>query len=184
MCVPLRDQSGKVRYYLGAQLDITSLVNDCTGLACLETIVERHKDNRSQVTKADVPTQAVQRDEFEQLSEAFNPQELEKVILLRRHRQLQSQEGFIHTDLSEKRQRRLDSPPKLAFPELDSSFQLNGEGSAPPLGYYKTVRTSLVPHPGFLADFYSIFSFDLIHRFVYCSPRLICEYLESCSRLY
>lgn len=148
MCVPLRDQSGKVRYYLGAQLDITGLVNDCTGLASLETIVERNNDNRSQVTKGVVPTEAVQRDEFEQLSEAFNPQELEKVMLLRRHRQLQSEEGFIYKDLSEKRQRGLDSPPRPAFPELNSSFQLNGEGSAPPLGYYKTVSTSLGPHAG------------------------------------
>ena len=184
MCVPLRDQSGKVRYYLGAQLDITSLVNDCTGLASLKTIVERNNDHRSQVTKGDVPTEAVQRDEFEQLSEAFNPQELEKVISLRRHRQLHSLEGFIYKDSSEKRLRRLDSPPRQAIPDLDSSFQLNGEGSAPPLGYYKTVSTSLGPNIGVLANAYSIFWFDLIHHSVYCLPHLICEYLGSCSRPY
>ena len=141
MCVPLRDQSGKVRYYLGAQLDITSLVNDCTGLATLEMIVARNNDLRSHVTNGDVPKETLQRDEFEQLSEAFNPQELEKVISLGRRRQLQSEETDIYTD-SEKRQGRHNSPSRPAIPELDGSFQLDGQGSAPPLGYYKTVSTS------------------------------------------
>ena len=141
MCVPLRDQSGKVRYYLGAQLDITSLVNECTGLATLKEIIERNNADRSSGTTGDFQGESLQRDEFEQLSEAFNPQELEKLILLRRRRQLQSEEGVIYTD-SEKRHRRHDLPSRTPFADLDSSFQLNGQGSAPPLGYYKTVSNS------------------------------------------
>ena len=138
MCVPLRDQSGKVRYYLGAQLDITSLVNECTELATLKEIVGRNNTNRSSVAKGDFQGEFPQPDEFEQLSEAFNPQELEKLILLRRRRQLQSEEGVIYTG-SGKRQQRHDSPSRTPFADLDCSFQLNGQGSAPPLGYYKTV---------------------------------------------
>ena len=141
MCVPLRDQSGKVRYYLGAQLDITGLVNDCTGLATLKNIVERNNEYRSHVTNRDVPKETIQKDEFEQLSEAFNPQELEKLIMLRRRQQIQSEEGNIYADL-EKKQRADDSTFRSPLTELENSFQLNGQGSAPPLGYYKTVRTS------------------------------------------
>lgn len=141
MCVPLRDQSGKVRYYLGAQLDITGLVNDCTGLATLKKLVERNNDDRGQVTNTDAPVESPQKDEFEQLSEAFNLQELEKLVTLRRRQQLQSDEGIIYTD-AERRQRRHDSASKTSFTDLDYSFQLNGQGSAPPLGYYKSASTS------------------------------------------
>ena len=183
MCVPLRDQSGKVRYYLGAQLDITSLVNECTGLASLKEIIERNNANRSSVNKGDLQGEIIQRDEFEQLSEAFNPQELEKLILLRRRRQLQSEEGVVYTD-SEKRHRRHDLPSRTPFADLDSSFQLNGQGSAPPLGYYKTVSTSYGKQVAPVANVPSIFWFGLIHHSVSCSLRPICGLLEFSSRLY
>lgn len=184
MCVPLRDQSGKVRYYLGAQLDITGLVNDCTGLATLKKIVERENEHRSQVTSRDAPKEVLQQDEFEQLSEAFNPQELEKLITLRRRQHLQSEEGVIYTD-SEKKQQVDDSMSRTPLTDVDNNFQLNGQGSAPPLGYYKTVSISYGIHSqGEIADIFSIFWFDRIHRSVFCSPRLICGYQEYSSRLY
>ncbi len=184
MCVPLRDQSGKVRYYLGAQLDITGLVNDCTGLATLKNIVERNNEHRSHVTNRDVPKETIEKDEFEQLSEAFNPQELEKLIMLRRRQQLQSEEVIIYAD-SEKKQRGDDSTFRSPLTELENSFQLNGQGSAPPLGYYKTVSTSYEkPILANLANYLSIFWFDLIHLSAFCLPRPICGYLESSSRLY
>lgn len=183
MCVPLRDQSGKVRYYLGAQVDITGLVNDCTGLATLKKIVERNNEHRSHVTNRDIPKETLQRDEFEQLSEAFNSQELEQLITLRRRQQLQSEEGFIYTE-SEKRQRDDDSTSRTPLTDLDDSFQLNGQGSAPPLGYYKTVSTWYGARClGSFADNLSIFWFDRIHHSVSCLPRLICGYLESSSHL-
>ena len=183
MCVPLRDQSGKVRYYLGAQLDITGLVNDCTGLATLKKIVERNNGHRSPVTNRDSQKETTQPDEFEQLSESFNPQELEKLILLRRRQQLQSEEGIIYTD-SEKRQRGDDSASG-PLTDLNHSFQLNGQGSAPPLGYYKSVSPLCeTPCPGHFTDVFSIFWFDRIHRSVFCLPHLICGYPESSSRHY
>ena len=172
MCVPLRDQSGKVRYYLGAQLDITGLVNDCTGLTTLKKIVERNDQQQSHMTDGNVAKDHLQQDEFEQLSEAFNPQELEKLIALRRRQQLQSDEGIIYTD-SEKRQRKLDSPSRTPFTDLDCNFQLDGQGSAPPLGYYKTVSISYGKTLGYFANVFSIFWFDLIHHSVSCSHRLI-----------
>lgn len=137
MCVPLRDQSGKVRYYLGAQLDITNIVNDCTGLATLEIMVKRDKEHQAQAADREVPKETIQQDEFEQLSEAFNPQELEKLTMLRRRQQLQSDEGITLTD-SEIRRRGDEEMSRTAFTGLDNTFQLNGQGSAPPLGYYKS----------------------------------------------
>lgn len=184
MCVPLRDQSGKVRYYLGAQLDITGLVNDCTGLVTLKKIVERKNEHQSQLTSGNSPKESHQRDEFEQLSEAFNPQELEKLIKIRRRQQLQAEEVVIYTD-SEKGQQGDDSLSEPPLADLDNSLQLNGQGSAPPLGYYKTVSISYETHS--LVDFidiFSIFWFDRFHRSVFCLPRPICGYQEYSSRLY
>ena len=137
MCVPLRDQSGKVRYYLGAQLDITDLVNDCTGLQSLKKLVQRHTDHRNLVKKSDDPVETLQQDEFEQLSETFNPQELEKLVKLRQRQQFESEEKLYCNGSLEEQDRRASSRVPLA--DLDSTFQFNGEGSAPPLGYYKTV---------------------------------------------
>jgi len=137
MVVPLRDQSGKIRYYLGAQLDITDLVNKCTGLKSFEKLVQRQDEHRRLVNNGDVLAKNLQEDEFEQLSQAFNPRELEKLITLRQRQQLQSEENVIHPESVNKQEK--DSLFRTPLQDLDSGFQLNGEGSAPPLGYYKTV---------------------------------------------
>lgn len=136
MCVPLRDQSGKVRYYLGAQLDITELVNDSTGLTTLKRLMRRHDNNGSLIKHSDNPVETLQHDEFEQLSETFNPQELESLVKLRQRQQLESEQRDIEQTSGEQREARvMAKTPSVA---LDSTFELNGEGSAPPLGYYKT----------------------------------------------
>ena len=140
MCVPLRDQSGKVRYYLGAQLDITDLVNDCTELQSLKRLAQRHHDHRNLVKTSDKPVETIEQDEFEQLSETFNPQELEKLIKLRQRQQVESEEKIIYQNSAEQREERASS--RTALKDLDSTFQFSGEGSAPPLGYYKTVGAS------------------------------------------
>ena len=184
MCVPLRDQSGKVRYYLGAQLDITGIVNDCTGLATLEKLVKRNKEHQAQATDRAVPKETIQQDEFEQLSEAFNPQELEKLIMLRRRQQLQSEEGKTLTD-SETRRTGDEETSRMPFTGLDNTFQLDGQGSAPPLGYYKSVRTSYrTLDLGDFADVFSISWSDRIHHFAFCLPRLICGYQGFSSHHY
>lgn len=136
MCVPLRDQSGKVRYYLGAQLDITDLVNDSTGFTSLKRLMRRHDNHGNLVKSSDDPVESLQKDEFEQLSETFNPQELEMLVKLRQRQQLESEEKVVVKDTQEQREARASSATPLAT--LDDTFQFSGEGSAPPLGYYKT----------------------------------------------
>jgi hypothetical protein len=138
MCVPLRDQSGKVRYYLGAQLDITDLVNDCTGLASLKKLIHRQNENQGLVNNSDVPSESLQEDdEFEQLSQTFNPQELEQLLALRQRQHLKNEEKVNNED-SVYRQ-RIDDSFRTPLADLNNGFQINGGGSAPPLGYYKTV---------------------------------------------
>ena len=138
MCVPLRDQSGRVRYYLGAQLDITDLVNESTGLESLKRLVHRHDKHSNLVKSSDAPVETIHKDEFEQLSETFNPQELEKLIKLRQREHTDSEEKVVHTESSEEQGK--SAPSSAPHVDIEDAFQLNGEGSAPPLGYYKTVR--------------------------------------------
>ncbi len=136
MCVPLRDQSGKVRYYLGAQLDITDLVINSTGFTSLRRLMRRHENHGSLIKTSDDPVETIQQNEFEQLSETFNPQELEKLIQLRQRQQLESERNAVEGDVEEQGEIRASSSTPLVT--VDNTFQLNGEGSAPPLGYYKT----------------------------------------------
>lgn len=141
MCVPLRDQSGKVRYYLGAQLDITNLLFDCTGLPSLGKVIKRQKEHRALMNSGDVSPDNLHEDEFEQLSQVFNPKELEQLLALRQRQQLEAEEDVIDLDMANRRKGHFSvrTPPA----DLDSGFQIHEGGRAPALGYYKTVSIYL-----------------------------------------
>ena len=139
MCVPLRDQYGKVRYFLGAQLDITGLVLECTELDSLQKLVDQQSTKPGSNDSAPNIAEAHQLDAFEQLSETFNPRELE-TLLTSRHRQHSGsgEEKDVAEDLIQ--QRVHDVSLKNSSANLKDIFQLNGQGSAPPLGFYQNVR--------------------------------------------
>ena len=138
MCVPLRDQYNKVRYFLGAQLDITGLVNDCTELESLRKLVNQQNKQPRTGGNGNGSPEAIPHDAFEQLGETFNSRELEVLLKLRRR---------LNPDLEgDERSENdfvLERTPVVALKEsttnLSSIFQLNGQGSAPPLGFYQNV---------------------------------------------
>lgn len=80
MIAPLCDSRGKIRYFIGAQVDVSGLVKECTDMETLEQLV-----NREQSARVDAPNGSDQRgpqaskDEFQDLSEMFNMAELETV---------------------------------------------------------------------------------------------------------
>ena len=154
MCVPLRDQSGKVRYYLGAQLDITDLVNECTGLRSFERLIRRHDNHGKLVKSDDNPVETLQGDEFEQLSGAFNPKELETLLQLRQRQQSEAEE--ISFSANHDKQREDRTATKAPLPDLDDTLQLNSEGSAPVLGYYKTVCAKSLTIPTLHTEFRAV----------------------------
>ena len=139
MCVPLRDQYGKVRYFLGAQLDITGLVMNYTELDSLRKLVEQQVSKSGSDGNAYTITEALQHDAFEQLSETFNPRELETLLVKQRRN---------HPSLGGDTEATPDFIPhsaqsmslKHSSASLNNIFQLNGQGSAPPLGFYQNVR--------------------------------------------
>lgn len=102
MCTPLMDSKGKVRYFLGAQIDVSGLAKECAGLEYLKRHVEDQYegDNEEQMNngtpesgEGKEPEQEA-KDEFQKLSEMFNLQELDTVRKhgVAMHRPLQDQE--------------------------------------------------------------------------------------------
>ncbi|KAL8691982.1 MAG: hypothetical protein Q9218_002906, partial [Villophora microphyllina] len=132
MVVPLRDQNGKVRYYLGAQLDITELVNSCTGLESFRKLVARHHENADDEARDNTQAHVDLLTQFQELSETFSTQELQSL--------LKSQQ---RQEMDDKVTHGLDGyqPPSLhirnSSPTLNDGIQLQGFGSAPPLGFYQ-----------------------------------------------
>lgn len=46
MCTPLLDSKGQVRYFLGAQIDVSGLAKDCSGLESLRKLVDQDEQER------------------------------------------------------------------------------------------------------------------------------------------
>ncbi|KAL8839401.1 MAG: hypothetical protein Q9170_001740 [Blastenia crenularia] len=143
MVVPLRDQNGRVRYYLGAQLDISELVNTYTGLESLRRLVNRHSGsgNLDQNGQDDIRPYIDQLAEFQQLSETFTSQELQSLLKSQERQKLDDQVNHGMQGYQAQSVR-----VKNSSANLDSSIQLQGFGSAPPLGFYQNYLL-VRPHP-------------------------------------
>ena len=74
MIAPLCDSRGKIRYFIGAQVDVSGLVKDCTDLESLQQLVG---GGQRDTTYDEVGT--CDRDDFQGLSEMLNRAELETV---------------------------------------------------------------------------------------------------------
>ncbi len=81
MCAPLFDSRGKVRYFIGAQVDVSGLAKDCVGLESLQRLVD--KQSQANVSEEDGEERRGLRgrageggDEFRLLSEMLNLREL------------------------------------------------------------------------------------------------------------
>ena len=78
MIAPLMDSKGDVRYFIGAQVDVSGLLKTCTDLPGLAKLVDEEyeqKHNKKTVKKA-------KKDQFQELAEMLNSAELDTV---RRH---------------------------------------------------------------------------------------------------
>ncbi|KAL8784809.1 MAG: hypothetical protein Q9195_008889 [Heterodermia aff. obscurata] len=87
-------------------------------------------------SNAQTITETLQQDAFEQLSETFNPRELD-TLLVNRHRHHPSLDGdkVATSDFIPHSAKNVSL--KKSSADLSNIFQLNGQGSAPPLGFYQ-----------------------------------------------
>ncbi|KAI0124336.1 hypothetical protein BJ170DRAFT_638913 [Xylariales sp. AK1849] len=95
MVAPLYDSRGAVRYHIGAQVDVSGLVKDNSGLESLERLIERENPELAQVHRPRHPTEGGpvrmhgeagpqedddgKKDEFRELAEMFSLGELKTV---------------------------------------------------------------------------------------------------------
>ena len=92
MIAPLCDSRGKIRYFIGAQVDVSGLIKDCTDLESLQQLVARDQN----LDAPDFDGQEV-KDDFQDLSEMLNMAELDTVRKYggRMHREYQDEEGDV-----------------------------------------------------------------------------------------
>ncbi|SZF01574.1 unnamed protein product [Blumeria hordei] len=74
MCAPLCDSKGKIRYFIGAQVDVSGLVKECSELESFRRLVARVEEGVSNEAENEEV-----KDEFQELSEMLNLQELDTV---------------------------------------------------------------------------------------------------------
>lgn len=76
MTAPLCDSRGTIRYFIGAQVDVSGLVKECSDMESLKRLVVM-SDEANTDTNTDFGKPA--KDEFQELSEMLNLQELDTV---------------------------------------------------------------------------------------------------------
>jgi hypothetical protein len=78
MIAPLCDSRGKVRYHIGAQVDVSGLVKECSDLESLHRLVAASEAKNGDPNYMD-SNEASKKDEFQELSEMLNLGELDTV---------------------------------------------------------------------------------------------------------
>lgn len=82
MCAPLCDSRGTIRYFIGAQVDVSGLVKECADLESLNRVVNKAEEDEARDPNDDleyVAENSPPKDEFQELSEMLNLQELDTV---------------------------------------------------------------------------------------------------------
>ena len=120
MTAPLMDSKGNIRYFIGAQVDVSGLARDCVSLDSLWSILEKQANPSASVEE----TQGPPKNEFQELTEMFNGTELDTV---KKHGGQMHKEFVDDSDRESIRQRRIvihDSAPD--GPDRSDERSFNG----------------------------------------------------------
>jgi hypothetical protein len=128
MVAPLLDARGKLRYFIGAQVDVSGLVRDCTDLEAFRRMLNREEGR---------DTSGGDKDEFQELCEMFNVAELDTVRkygggMHREHLEEADEEGLYH------KPRLLLKDPSRTDLEVEP-IRFNKKPDGKLLGVYKHV---------------------------------------------
>lgn len=136
MVAPLCDSRGKIRYHIGAQVDVSGLVKDCTDLESLQRLVDREQNRQK---GGDADSQQDNVDEFQELSEMLNMGELETVRRWggRMHREYQEEDTDSSRNGAPHRSRLLLKEPTA---EVSPTYISMTRGSGRLGGIYQNVQ--------------------------------------------
>ena len=135
MIAPLCDSRGKIRYFIGAQIDVSGLVKNCTGLESFQRLLHHQK---SQQQGADARDFDPRKDEFRELSEMLNSGELATVRRWggRMHKEQQDDDEETRSVANSHKPRLL---LKEHSPDLNKTYAPNGRGGGKLGGVYQHV---------------------------------------------
>ena len=138
MIAPLCDSRGKIRYFIGAQVDVSGLVKDCTDMESLQRLVIEQSHAAHDHAPIVEPGISVKKDEFQELSEMMNMGELETVRRWggRMHREHQENEDERSNHNAATKSRIV---LKDLTPDLSKTHNPNGRGSGILSGVYQHV---------------------------------------------
>ena len=144
MIAPLCDSRGKIRYFIGAQVDVSGLVKDCTDLESLQQLVVREQAEHKNNNDGNVDSQQDPKDDFQDLSEMLNMAELETVRKFggRMHREYQEED-------IDKPRNGAPHMPRLLLQEPtadeNQTFDHNSRQSGRLSGIYQNASISRLP---------------------------------------
>lgn len=128
-CAPLCDSKGKIRYFIGAQIDVSGLAMEGAQMDSLQELKER-KDH------TETAEQGTEKNEFQELGELFSPRELQSV-----HAHGGNLFNPVVDDFNPSNNNRLYIP---GSPEKESELRMEPFKAANPsgglVGVYKNVR--------------------------------------------
>lgn len=131
MMAPLRDSRGVIRYYIGAQVDISGLAKECTNLEGLRRMLEDGNESDQEFTNE-------KKDEFQELTEMFNRAEVETARKHggRMHQTSVEDDADNNSITSWQRPRLLLNDPENTVPMQTNTSPVHGKLS----GIYSHVR--------------------------------------------
>lgn len=150
MCAPLLDSRGTLRYFIGAQIDVTGLVKDGTDLEAFQ-----YMRRQQETGEKDEP-----KDEFQELSKMFNHAELD---IVRKHGGNMHREHVDDSDdASATHKPRVLIQDQSTFDHVEEGQKLNPKVDGRLSGPYKHVSLS-PPHRLDTSDIYNSTSSSDLH---------------------
>ena len=147
MIAPLCDSRGLIRYFIGAQVDISGLVKECTELESFHRLMVEQRYGEYSSNQRNGAEDVAKTDEFQELSEMFNIRELSTVKRWggRMHREHQDEDMEGDSMSGAHKPRLLLREPS---PDLNKTSNLNG-GGGKLSGVYQHVSSRILSS-GFL----------------------------------
>lgn len=131
LIAPLCDSRGTIRYYIGAQVDVSGLVKDCSEMESLERLLEL-QEKGEQIPDHQKPNPQ-KNDELRELSEMLNQNELTTIHRFggRMHKDVEygSDDNGTEGSVVSTQGRLLIKDPDATTPPLDFSNRLMNNGT-------------------------------------------------------
>lgn len=126
MMAPLMDNKGKVRYFIGSQVDVSGLAKECADLPALKRMLAR--EGEIPIEEAENHKEE-EKDEFQTLCEMFNQHEVETVRKTggRMHREQVEDDDAASTFHQPRLLLKDASPPLGAHSEVFGKVKNNGK---------------------------------------------------------